>query len=62
MTEEKGVGLIKIHDQACTGEDFRDYLKQLSQKVGKRPIALFMDNLHIHKKPCVKEWWPKLNV
>ena len=34
MTEEKGIGLIKIHDQACTGEDFRDYLKQLSQKVG----------------------------
>ena len=27
MTEEKGIGLIKIHDQACTGEDFRDYLK-----------------------------------
>ena len=30
MTEEKGIGLIKIHDQACSGEDFRDYLKQLS--------------------------------
>ena len=27
MTEEKGIGVIKIHDQACTGEDFRDYLK-----------------------------------
>ena len=27
MTEENGIGLIKIHDQACTGEDFRDYLK-----------------------------------
>ena len=21
-----------------------------------------MDNLHIHKKQCVKEWWPKLNM
>ena len=29
MTEKNGMGLIKIHDQACTGEDFRDYLKQL---------------------------------
>ena len=27
MTEEHGIGLIKIHEQACTGEDFRDYLK-----------------------------------
>ena len=62
MTEENGIGLIKIHDQACKGEDFRDYLKQLSQKVGKKPTSLFMDNLHIHKKPCVKEWWPKLNM
>ena len=26
MTEENGIGLIKIHDQACYGEDFRDYL------------------------------------
>ena len=55
MTEEQGIGLIKIHDQACSGEDFRDYLKQLSQKVGKKPISLFMDNLNIHKKPTVKE-------
>ena len=62
MTEERGIGLIKIYDQACTGEDFRDYLKQLSQKVGKKPISLFMDNLHIHKKPTVKEWWAKLNI
>ena len=21
-----------------------------------------MDNATIHKKPCVKEWWPKLNM
>ena len=34
MIEVNGIGLIKIHDQACKGEDFRDYLKQLSQKVG----------------------------
>ena len=27
MTEEHGIGLIKIHEQPCTGEDFRDYLK-----------------------------------
>ena len=62
MTEEYGIGLIKIHDQAVTGEDFRDYLIQLRGKVGKRPISLFMDNATIHKKPCVKEWWPKLNM
>ena len=62
MTEEHGIGLIKIHEQACIGEDFRDYLKQLRGKVGKRPVSLYMDNAGIHKKPCVKEWWPKLNM
>ena len=55
MTEENGIGLIKIYDHACTGEDFRDYLIQLRGKVGKRPVTLFMDNATIHKKPCVKE-------
>ena len=55
MTEESGIGLIKIHEHACTGEDFRDYLLQLRGKVGNRPVSLFMDNATIHKKPCVKE-------
>jgi len=62
MTEEHGIGLIKIHEQACTGEDVRDYLKQLRGKVGDRPVSLFMDNAGIHKKSCVKEWWSKLNM
>ena len=57
MTEENGIGLIKIHDTACTGEDFRDFLIQLRSKVRKRPVSLFMDNATIHKKPCVKEWY-----
>jgi hypothetical protein len=62
MTEENGIGLIKIHEQACCSEDIRDYLKQLRQKVGHRPVSLFADNLYIHKTPEVKEWWPKLNI
>ena len=61
MTEESGIGLIKIHDYACKGEDFRDFLIQLRSKVGK-PVSLFMDNATIHKKPCVKEQWSKLNM
>ena len=35
MTEEEGIGLIWIYDQACKGEDFRDYLKMLRTKHGK---------------------------
>ena len=52
MTEENGIGLIKIHDHACTGEDFRDYLIQLRGKVGKRPVSLFMDLSLIHICRC----------
>ena len=34
MTEEQGIGLIWIYDQASTGENFRDYLKKLRTKYG----------------------------
>ena len=60
MTEEQGIGLIWIYNQACTGEDFRDYLKKLRTKYGQRPISLFMDNLYIHKKQYPKTPKPQV--
>ncbi len=49
MTEEMGIGLILIYEQAITGVDFAYYLKKLRAKSGKQPIALFMDRLAVHK-------------
>ena len=41
MTEESGIGLIKILDQVGDSEDMCEYLNQLRRKVGTRPISLF---------------------
>ena len=55
MSEENGVGLISIHDSAITADDFVVYLKNLRRKHPKRPLALFMDQLAVHKTLLVKE-------
>ena len=62
MTEEKGISLILIYEQAINSADFCYYLKKLRIKFGKQPIALFMDRLAVHKSKDVKEWWGKLNI
>ena len=62
MTEEKGISLIMIYEQAINNADFCHYLKKLRVKFGKRPIALFMDRLPVHKSKDVKEWLEKLNI
>lgn len=43
-------------------QDFLAYIKKLRAKSGKKPIALFMDNLMVHKSREVKEWYSKLNI
>ena len=62
MTEEKGISLIMIYEQAINNSDFCHYLKKLRVRFGKQPIALFMDRLPVHKSKDVKEWWEKLNI
>ena len=62
MTEEKGISLIMIYEQAIDNEDFCYFLKKLRVRFGKQPIALFMDRLPVHKSKEVKEWWDKLNI
>ena len=62
MTEEKGISLIMIYEQAINNADFVYFLKKLRVRFGKQPIALFMDRLPVHKSKEVKEWWDKLNI
>jgi len=37
MTEETGIGLVMIYEQAITGADFAYYLKKLRAKLGTQP-------------------------
>ena len=49
MTEENGMSMYSIHSQAITADEFIDFLKKLRAKYVKRPLALFMDQLAVHK-------------
>ena len=62
MTAEFGVGLSIIHNTAINGDDFIDYLKALRRHYYNKPIALFMDNLAVHKRLDVKTYYEKLNI
>ena len=49
MTEEKGICLVHLSDEPVKEPGFCAHIKKLRVKAGKRPIALFMDNLWVHK-------------
>ena len=54
--------MLTIHDQAVNADNFVVYLKELRKKHRKRPIALFMDRLNVHKANSVKPWYEKLKI
>ena len=62
MSEPAGIGLISIYGQAISALEFLGYIKKLRAKSAKQPIALFMDNLMVHKSRELKEWYSKLNI
>ena len=62
MTAEFGVGLSWIYNSAVNGDDFIEYLQALRRHYPNRPIALFMDNLNVHKKVEVKPYYERLNI
>ena len=49
ITEQEGVGLCQVYFQAITGKDFADYLLKLSARYPRRKLAVFMDQLSVHK-------------
>ncbi len=62
MTAEFGVGLTIIHNTAINGDDFIDFLKALRRHYPNRLLALFMDNLQVHKRLDVKTYYEKFNI
>lgn len=49
MTEEDGIVLIHIQSSAVDAADFKEYLNKLRIKFKYGPLALFMDQLAVHK-------------
>ena len=62
MTAERGVGLCIIHQKAVTAEDFVAFLRKLRAKLGDRPVALFMDQLRVHKSRDVQPEYDRLDI
>ena len=50
ITETEGIGLRQVYSQAITGKDFADFLAKLRVRYPKRRLAVFMDQLNVHKE------------
>ena len=57
MTEEEGIKHVRIQSEAVAVPHFIEYLKQLRRKMGQTPIALFCDQLAVHRSKDVKPWY-----
>ena len=62
MTAERGIGLCLVHPKAVAAEDFVPFLRKLRTKLIRRPIALFMDNLWVHKCRDVQPEYSRLDI
>ena len=54
--------LCLIHETAIDAEDFVAFLRRLRAKLRNRPIALFMDQLRVHKSRDVQPVYDRLNI
>ena len=57
MTEEGGIVDRQIFGKAINEHEFIQCLHYLRKKLGYKPIALFMDQLAVHKSKYVKEYY-----
>ena len=62
MSGEGGVGLIQICTEAIDADSFLRFLKRLRQKYGRQPLALFMDQLQVHRASSLRNWWGWLDI
>jgi transposase len=61
VSEETGVELLATQEMAFKEEHFIPYLQQLKW-LNPWPIALFMDQLSVHRGKLVKPWYEKLDI
>ena len=62
MTAEKGICLVHIYEEPVKEPQFCAHLMKLRSKAGDKSIALFMDNLWVHKNAQVRELMTKLDI
>ena len=62
MTAERGFEVVKIYDHAIDAEMFNKYLEKLRKKSAQLPLALYMDQLSVHKSKEVRPSYSRLDV
>ena len=62
ISEEKGVDQFIIYSAAVDSDDFIDYLQRLRKRHGKAPLAMFCDQLAVHKSRAVKPYYDSLDI
>ena len=62
VSAEQGLEQYDIYDLAIDQQDFIDHLEQLRKKNGTRPLALYLDQLNVHKGKYVRPFYESLNI
>ena len=62
ISEAGGVELVRSYTRAIVAGDFIAYLKLLRRKYGNTPIALYLDQLQVHKARDVRPWYRQLDI
>ena len=62
ISEDVGFEHYLTHLRSISSEQFIKFLEELSRKFKKKPLAIFMDNLMVHKSSEVREAYVKLKI
>jgi len=62
MTAEKGFCLATTAENPIKEPEFMAHINRLRARAGRRPIALFMDNLWVHKNAEIRELMARLDI
>ena len=52
----KGLYYYKLYEKSVNTIKFNEFIKELSAKHGKKPCAIFMDNLRVHKNLAIRPY------
>ena len=55
VSAQNGLEHLRTYNTAVKGEDFAQFIEELSAKLKGKPFALFMDQASFHKSDPVKE-------
>jgi transposase len=62
ISEENGMESFLIVLKAINAESYIEFLKKLKQKFKNKRLALFIDNLQVHKAEAVHKVYAELDM